>query len=379
MNIMNYSFDILIVGCGLSGIVIAERFANILNKKVLIIDKRDHVGGNIYDYIDEDTNILVGKYGAHLFHTNNERVWEYINKFDKWIRWDHQVLGYVDDKLINIPVNINTVNSLCNENIKSKEEMDNWLKKNQINYDNIDDSEKMGKSRVGEYLYEKIFKDYTYKQWNKYPNELDPSVLARIPIRNDYDNRYFNDKYQALPQKGYSQFVNKILENKNITVLLNTDYFEFINKKELDIKTIIYTGPIDAYYADKGLEKLEYRSIDFVYERFKNMNYYQTNSVVNYPQNNVDFTRIVEYKHFLNQKSDHTIIVKEYTKDNGEPYYPIPNKKNMELYEKYKLLSLNEKNVHFLGRLANYKYFNMDQAILNSLEYFDNNFLNSCL
>lgn len=376
---MNNSFDILIVGCGLSGIVIAERFANILNKKVLIIDKRDHVGGNIYDYIDKETNILISKYGAHLFHTNNERVWEYINKFDKWIRWDHQVLGYVDNKLINIPVNINTVNSLCNENIKSKEEMDIWLEKNQLKYDNIDDSEKMGKSRVGEYLYEKIFRDYTYKQWNKYPNELDPSVLARIPIRNDFDNRYFNDKYQALPEKGYSQFVNKILNNKNITVLLNTDYFEFINKKELNIKTIIYTGPIDAYYADKGLEKLEYRSIDFVYERYQYMNYFQTNSVVNYPQNNVEFTRIVEYKHFLNQKSDHTIIVKEYTKDNGEPYYPIPNKKNMELYEKYKLLSLNEKNVHFLGRLANYKYFNMDQAILNSLEYFDNNFLNSCL
>jgi len=376
---MNNSFDILIVGCGLSGIVIAERFANILNKKVLIIDKRDHVGGNIYDYIDKETNILISKYGAHLFHTNNERVWEYINKFDKWIRWDHQVLGYVDNKLINIPVNINTVNSLCNENIKSKEEMDIWLEKNQLKYDNIDDSEKMGKSRVGEYLYEKIFRDYTYKQWNKYPNELDSSVLARIPIRNDFDNRYFNDKYQALPEKGYSQFVNKILNNKNITVLLNTDYFEFINKKELNIKTIIYTGPIDAYYADKGLEKLEYRSIDFVYERYQYMNYFQTNSVVNYPQNNVEFTRIIEYKHFLNQKSDHTIIVKEYTKDNGEPYYPIPNKKNMELYEKYKLLSLNEKNVHFLGRLANYKYFNMDQAILNSLEYFDNNFLNSCL
>jgi UDP-galactopyranose mutase len=375
---MNNYFDILIVGCGLSGIVIAERIANILNKKVLIIDKRDHVGGNIYDYIDKETNILVSKYGAHLFHTNNERVWEYINKFDKWIRWDHQVLGYVDDKLINIPVNINTVNSLCNENIKSKEEMDIWLKKNQLKYDNIDDSEKMGKSRVGEYLYEKIFKDYTYKQWNKYPNELDPSVLARIPIRNDFDNRYFNDKYQALPANGYSHFVNQILYNKNITVLLNTDYFEFIKKKP-SIKTIIYTGPIDAFYADKGLEKLEYRSIEFVQERYQYMNYFQTNSVVNYPQNNVKFTRIVEYKHFLNQKSDHTIIVKEYTKDEGEPYYPIPNKKNMELYEKYKLLSLNEKNIHFLGRLANYKYFNMDQAILNSLEYFDNNFLNSCL
>ena len=372
---MNNSFDILIVGCGLSGIVIAERFANLLNKKVLIIDKRDHVGGNVYDYIDKETNILVSKYGAHLFHTNNERVWEYINNFDKWIRWDHQVLGYVDDKLINIPVNINTVNTLCNENIQSSKEMDIWLEKNQIKYDNIDNSEKMGKSRVGEYLYEKIFKDYTYKQWNKYPIELDKSVLARIPIRNDHDNRYFSDKYQVLPKNGYSHFVNKILDNKNIEIKLNTDYFEFI-KDHNNFKTIIYTGPIDAFYADKGMEKLEYRSIEFVPERYQNMNYYQTNSVIYYPQNNVLFTRIVEYKHFLNQKSDHTIIVKEYTKDEGEPYYPIPNKKNMELYEKYKSLTINEKDVHFLGRLANYKYFNMDQAILNSLEYFDKYFLN---
>ena len=368
-------YDILIIGCGLSGIVIAERFANDLGKKVLIIDKRDHIGGNIYDYVDEDTNILMNKYGAHLFHTNNERVWEYINRFSKWIRYDHKVFGNVDNKLINIPVNITTVNELCNEHISSIEQMNEWLKKNQIQYDNIDNSEKMGKSRVGEILYEKIFKNYTFKQWNKYPEELDPSVLARIPIRNNFDVRYFDDKYQVLPEKGYTKFIEKILTNDNIDVKLNTNYFEFIKEHPIsEFETVIYTGPIDQYYENKGLEKLEYRSIDFIIEKHKNMNYYQTSSIVNYPELNVPYTRIVEYKHFLNQQSKDTVIVKEITNDIGEPYYPVPNKKNLDLYEKYKSFTLQENKIHFLGRLANYKYFNMDSAILNSLEYFDEHF-----
>ena len=367
--------NFLIVGCGLSGVVIAERIANVLNYKVTIIEKRDHIGGNCYDYIDSETNILMNKYGAHLFHTNNERVWEYINRFSKWIRYDHKVFGNVDNKLIHIPVNITTVNELCNEHISSTEEMNEWLKKYQIQYDNIDNSEKMGKSRVGEILYEKIFKNYTFKQWNKYPEELDPSVLARIPIRNNFDIRYFDDKYQVLPEKGYTKFIEKILTNDNIDVKLNTNYFEFIKEHPIsEFETIIYTGPIDQYYENKGLEKLEYRSIDFIIEKHKNMNYYQTSSIVNYPELNVPYTRIVEYKHFLNQQSKDTVIVKEITNDIGEPYYPVPNKKNLDLYEKYKSFTLQENKIHFLGRLANYKYFNMDSAILNALEYFDEHF-----
>jgi UDP-galactopyranose mutase len=369
-------YDVLVVGCGLSGSVIAERFANLSNKKVLIIDKREHVGGNVYDYKDTDTNILMSKYGAHLFHTNNERVWDYINKFDKWIRWDHTVLGKINNDLFPIPVNINTVNTLCSENISSTEEMDEWLEKKQIKYDIIDNSEKMGRSRVGDVLYDKIFKDYTYKQWNKYPDELDASVLARIPIRNDFDNRYFNDKYQVLPEKGYTHFVESILKNDKIDVLLNTDYFEFIKEQDINkFEKVIYTGPIDAFYKNENLDKLEYRSIDFTIEKYYDMNYYQTNSVVNYPEIDIPYTRIVEYKHFLNQQSKDTVIVKEITSDVGEPYYPVPNKKNLELYEKYKNLTLKEENVHFLGRLANYKYFNMDTAILNALEYFDSHFM----
>jgi len=365
----------LIVGAGLSGVVIAERIANILNEKVVIIEKRDHIGGNCYDYIHEETGILMNKYGAHLFHTNKEKVWEYINKFDKWTRWEHKVLTYVDDKFVSIPVNITTINQLCQENLKDENDVKEWSERTQVKYANITNSEEMSKSRIGQVLYDKLIRDYTYKQWNKYPEELDKSVLERIPIRNNFDTRYFNDKYQALPHKGYTHFFERLLDNKNIEVLLNTDYFEYIKGKTFDM--IIFTGPIDNYFNNE-LDKLEYRSIDFNIEIIKDMNYYQPNSVVNYPNNDVKYTRIVEYKHFLNQKSKDTIIVKEITNNQGEPYYPVPNKKNLDLYKEYKKLAEEEekKNVYFIGRLANYKYFNMDEAIENSSKFFEDKFLN---
>ena len=365
----------LIVGCGLSGATIAERIANVLNEKVIIIDKREHIGGNCYDYIDKTTNIRINKYGAHLFHTNNKQVWDYVNKFSEWVRWEHKVLSNVDNKFVSIPVNITTVNELCGENLQNTEEMNIWLEKNQIKYDKIENSEQMAKSRIGEKLYDKLVKNYTFKQWNKYPEELNPSVLARIPIRNNFDTRYFSDKYQALPKFGYTEFIRKMITHENIISFVNTSYEDFkYNYPQYmkDIKYTIFTGPIDEYFKHCGLEKLEYRSIDFNQYIYRNTNFYQPNSVVNYP-NTENFTRIVEYKHFLNQKSKHTIIVTEKTKDIGEPYYPVPNKKNLDLYEKYKQLAINEEknNVYFLGRLANYKYFNMDAAIENALNFFD--------
>jgi UDP-galactopyranose mutase len=367
--------SILIVGCGLSGVVLAERFTNILNKDVLIIEKRDHIGGNVYDYVDKDTNILMNKYGAHLFHTDNEQVWEYINRFSEWIRWDHRVLAKIENKLINLPININTINNLEDSHLKNSEDMDKWLESNKISYGSINNGEEAVKSKVGDNIYEKIFKYYTFKQWNKYPNELDPSVLSRIPVRNNFDDRYFNDKYQVLPKNGYTQFIKNIIDsNSKIKVHLNTDFLELDKEFLKGFEHIIYTGPIDKYYEKSNFEKLEYRSINFDIIKIKNMNFFQPNSVVNYPEMKYPFTRIVEYKHFLNQNSDDTIIVKETTCDDGEPYYPVPNKRNLELYEKYKELSKNETNVHFIGRLANYKYFNMDQSILNSLEYFEKTF-----
>jgi UDP-galactopyranose mutase len=383
-------YDYLIVGAGLSGSVIAERLAQ-NNKKILIIDKRDHIGGNCYDYFD-DNDILINKYGAHIFHTNNEIVWKYINKFSEWVRWDHKVLSFVDNKYVSVPVNINTVNSLCNENIQNENEMNNWLEKNQVKYDNIENSEDVAKSRVGVELYEKMFKPYTIKQWNKDPCELDKSVLSRIPIRNNFDDRYFNDKYQVLPKFGYTHFIKNILNHTNITVMLNTDFFN-LDTLTCNFKwnNLVYTGPIDMYFnkllnkntknsnIDENDNALEYRSIEFIIESYKNMNYYQPASVVNYPGLDVPFTRIVEYKHFSNQKSNitNTTIVKEITKDSGEPYYPVPTEKNLLIYEKLRLLAESERinnNVHFIGRLANYKYFNMDEAIKNALEYYDNYF-----
>jgi UDP-galactopyranose mutase len=370
----HFDYDYLIVGCGLSGCVIAEQLANKNNKKSLIIEKRDHIGGNCYDYIDNETGILMNKYGAHLFHTNNERVWEYINNFGIWKRWEHKVLSYVDNRFVSIPVNITTVNEVLNENLQNEYDIQEWLDKNQIKYDEIKNSEEMAKSRIGEKLYEKMVKNYTFKQWSKYPNELDKSVLARIPVRPNFDTRYFSDKYQALPEKGYTFFFEKLLDNDLIEYRLNVDFFEF--KKQYDLKDIpiIYTGPIDTYFSDIGLEKLEYRSIDFHIERYKNMNFYQPCGAVNYPGNEKSYTRIIEYKHFLNQKSPHTIIVGETTNDKGEPYYPVPNERNLQLYEKYKSLAdLEQKNnkIFFVGRLANYKYFNMDQAIDNALYFFE--------
>ena len=359
----------LVVGCGLSGVVVAERIANILNNKVTIIEKRNHIGGNCYDYINEETGILMNKYGAHLFHTNHQVVWDYINKFDTWTRWEHRVLTHLENKFVPMPVNITTINELCGEHLQNESDVNEWLKKNQVTYNTITNSEEMAKSRIGTTLYDKLVKDYTYKQWNKYPNELDKSVLERIPIRNNFDTRYFSDKYQALPHKGYTHFFQQILNNKNIEVKLETDYFDHIKDNTYDV--IIFTGPVDSYFPD--LEKLEYRSIDFDVKVIKNMNFYQPNSVVNYPDKNIPYTRIVEYKHFLNQQSNDTVIVTEKTNDIGEPYYPVPNKKNLELYQKYKTLAMNEesKHVYFVGRLANYKYFNMDEAILNSLNFFN--------
>jgi UDP-galactopyranose mutase len=318
----------------------------------------------------------MNKYGAHLFHTNDEEVYNYINKFCKWEKWEHKVLGLIDNKHVPIPANITTVNNLCNENIKTQEEMDIWLENNQVNYDEIKNGEEMAKSRVGEVLYEKIFKHYTYKQWKKYPEELFPEVLARIPVRNSFDDRYFSDKYQVLPEKGYTHFFQSILDKHkhNITVELNSDFVDIKDQITKD-QIVIYTGPIDMYFADKGLPKLEYRSIDFHIERKMNTEFYQPYSVVNYPGKETPFTRCIEYKHFLNQKSDHTVYVKETTTDNGEPYYPVLNDRNKELYTKYQKMSEEEEgNIHFIGRLASYKYFNMDQAIKNSLDYYKKKF-----
>lgn len=360
--------DILIVGAGLSGATLAEHFARISNRKVLVIDKRDHIGGNVYDYIDEQTGIRVGKYGIHMFHTNDDGVWDYLQRFGEWKRFDHKVLSYVDHQFVPVPVNINTVNLLCNESLQTEEDMKTWLDKHQVPCEHPQTSEDVALARVGKTLYERLFRPYTLKQWNKDPSELDASVLARIPVRTNFDDRYFTDKFQSLPVDGYTSIVANMLNHPNITVRLNTSWEDIKNIAQFSI--LIFTGPIDQYFADRGLPPLEYRSLDFQWETHKLSGFYQPTSQVNYPGNDMPFTRIVEYKHLLNQSSDYTIITKETSSDRGEPYYPVPNKKNQDLYEQYKQLAESTPSVHFIGRLASYKYFNMDQAIRNAMDYF---------
>jgi UDP-galactopyranose mutase len=376
--------NIIIVGSGLSGCVIANLFAS-KNKKVLIIEKRNHIGGNCYDYIDPETNILISKYGAHLFHTNNERVWNYIQQFSEWIRWDHKVLSHINNQLVPIPVNIETVNHLFNLNLQSSEDVENWFASKREIKNEYKNSEEIAKSRVGSELYELMFKNYTIKQWDKSPSELEPEVLARIPIRDNWDGRYFTDKYQALPKEGYTKMIEKMIDSENIEVQLNTDYDDIKNNLNSD-HIVIFTGRIDSYFSNHNLPPLEYRSLNFEWKTYPELNgFYQPNSVINYPSDSVPFTRIVEYKHFYDQhysnkrKVKGTIISFETSCSEGEPYYPVPTKENRELYSKYQNLVLEEqkiKNVHFIGRLASYKYFNMDAAILNALEYFDTHFKN---
>lgn len=359
--------DIVIIGAGISGAVLAERYASI-GKHVVILEKRDHIAGNCYDYYNED-GILVSKYGAHLFHTNFEDVWDYVQQFSDWYKYEHKVLARVDGKLVPVPVNITTVNKLLGTSIKNEEEMREWLEQNALQIDTPKNGKEAALARVGPELYEKIFKNYTKKQWDKYPEELDASVLNRIPVRPNFDDRYFSDKYQYLPKGGYTQMFEKILDHKNITVLLNTDYFD-VRDQLNGYEKLFYTGPVDQFFDFKHSiqEKLEYRSIRFVHETL-DQEYFQENSVINYP-NEEEFTRIVEYKHITGQKNPKTTIVKEYTTDEGEPYYPVPNPRNQAIYEKYREEADKLQNIYFVGRLANYKYFNMDQAFKNALDLF---------
>ena len=365
-------WDICTVGAGISGSVMAERYASIANKSSLVMDIRQHIGGNCYDWRDPHTGILMNLYGAHLWHTNNERVWRYIKLFQQnagWKRWDHQVVGWIDGRLLPIPVNIDTVNGLFDETIQNETEMNHWLEGVQVpcSTTGCKNAEEMAISRVGRQLYEKIFKAYTIKQWDKTPSQLDALVTARIPVRNNRDARYFSDKYQVLPSKGYTQWFAGMLDHPKIDILLGADYFRLRDALQDRCGKLIFTGPIDAYFKGHGLEKLEYRSINFKAEVMKNVGYFQPNSVVNYPGRDVNFTRIVEYKHYFHQRSPYTVIVREYSKTDGDPYYPVPNPRNHALYRKYQALAAEEeqnKNVHFVGRLASYKVGRLRRALL---------------
>ena len=353
-------FDYLIVGAGFAGSVMAERLANGSGKRVLICDQRPHVAGNAFDFYNDD-GILIHKYGPHIFHTNSAEVFEYLSRFTEWRDYEHRVLASVDGMLVPIPINLDTINKLYGLNLNSLEVSD-FLEKVRDKREHLQTSEDVVVNAVGKELYEKFFRGYTRKQWGLDPSELDASVTARVPTRTNRDDRYFTDTFQAMPRHGYTRMFEKMLDHPNIKVVLNCDYREIV--KEISFKEMIYTGPVDAFF-DYCYGKLPYRSLEFRHET-QDVETFQPAPVVNYPNDHA-FTRITEFKYLTGQSHKKTSIVYEYPKAEGDPYYPIPRKENAVIYTKYKALADLERNVRFVGRLATYKYYNMDQIVAQAL------------
>ena len=364
---MYKGFDILVVGAGISGATIAECYAN-LGKKVLLIEKRDHLGGNCFDS-ENHHGIRVSKYGAHLFHTNSQKVWDYLQNFALWKAYEHRVLTNFEKKLIPLPVNINTINQFFSKDFKTAAEMRSFLDKKRKHINNPKTSEDWALSRIGKTLYQSLFKNYSQKQWGLDLSELDPEVISRLPVRFDFDNRYFTDRYQALPEGGFNTLFKKLLSSPNIKVILNKDYFQIKNQLP-EFEKVFYTGPIDKYF-EYQYGALEYRSLNIQFEDHQ-VDQYQENAAINYPELKYPFTRIIEYKHIYPTDSDWTTVSKEYPVWGGEPYYPVPRTRNKEIYQKYarEAKKLESKNIYFLGRLARYKYINMDQAFAEALNLY---------
>jgi UDP-galactopyranose mutase len=356
-------FDYLIVGAGYAGSVLAERLARVANKKVLIIDKRNHIAGNAYDYYNED-GILVHKYGPHIFHTNSKDVFDYLSKFTEWHNYQHKVLACVDGQMVPMPINLNTINTLYGLNLSSAD-VEDFFAARAEDVKKISTSEDVVVSKVGRELYEKFFRGYTRKMWELDPSELDASVTARVPTRTNKDDRYFTDTYQAMPMHGYTKMFEKMLSHPNIKIMLNTSYQEIMD--EISYKKLIFTGPVDEYF-NFCFGKLPYRSIDFKFETLNNEQF-QPTGTVNYP-NDYSFTRITEFKYLTGQKNPKTSIVYEFPMAEGDPYYPIPKPENGLLYKKYQALADQLSNTYFVGRLATYKYYNMDQVVAQALSTF---------
>jgi UDP-galactopyranose mutase len=356
-------FDYLIVGAGFAGSVLAERLAVGAGKRVLVVDKRNHIGGNAYDHYNDD-GILVHRYGPHIFHTNAREVWEYLSRFTEWRPYEHRVRASVDGMLVPMPINLDTINALYGLSLTSFE-LDEFFRSVAEPRDEVITSEDVVVSKVGRELYEKFFRNYTRKQWGVDPSELDAQVTARVPTRTNRDDRYFLDTYQAMPLHGYTRMFENMLSHPNIKVMLNTDYREV--EALIPYGEVIYTGPVDEYF-DCRFGKLPYRSLTFRHETV-NTEWHQTAPVVNYP-NEHPYTRCTEFKYLTGQQHPRTSIVFEYPGDEGDPYYPVPRPENAELYRRYKELADETEGVWFVGRLATYRYYNMDQVVAQALTTF---------
>lgn len=361
---MSSKFDFLIVGAGLYGAVFAHE-AKKRGKKCLIIDKRNHIAGNVYT--DKIEGINVHKYGAHIFHTNNKEVWDYVNNFAEFNRYTNSPIANYNGEIYNLPFNMNTFNKMWGV-ITPEEAKEKIRKQCSENYvDNPKNLEEQAISLVGKDIYEKLIKGYTEKQWGRPCNELPAFIIKRLPVRFTYDNNYFNATYQGIPIGGYTSMIEKMIDG--VEVILNTDYLENKDKWNSIADKVIYTGCIDSYFEYK-LGVLQYRSVHFENEILDIENF-QGNAVVNYTDVNTPYTRIIEHKHFEFGNQQNTIITKEYSKEwnkGDEPYYPINNSRNSELYLKYKKLAKTEENVIFGGRLGEYRYYDMDQVIKSALD-----------
>lgn len=357
--------DWLIVGAGFAGSVLAERIASQLNQSVLVIDRRPHIGGNAYDELDE-AGVLLHRYGPHIFHTNSKDIFEYLSKFTEWRPYEHRVLAQVRGKLVPIPINRTTLNELYGVSLNSDQEAQEYLNGVAEPVANIRTSEDVVVNAVGRELYELFFQGYTRKQWGLDPSELDKSVTARVPTRTNTDDRYFTDEFQAMPKDGYTKMFEKMLDHPNIEVRLGVEWADIKHSNKYN--RIIFTGPIDEYYEFR-FGKLPYRSLLFEHKSI-HVKEFQSVGTVNYPSPDVPYTRISEYKHLTGQDHSWTTITYEYPSAEGDPYYPIPRPENQELFKRYEELSLNETNVHFVGRLATYRYYNMDQVVGQALAKF---------
>lgn len=357
---------IIIVGAGPSGATLARKFAEI-GKKVIVVDRRDHIGGNTYDYVNE-YGIRVAKYGAHIYHDSDEETWEFVSRFTEWLPYQHKVRSVVDGETVPVPANLDTFNAISGYKFASGDELSEWILRQFPEIKTPKNSEESALKRLGSRtVYEKMFKNYTFKQWDKYPSELEASVMDRIPVRLDRNDRYFNDKYEGMPKDGYTALFKRMLEHENIRVILGRDYHNMdLPKPEM----LFYTGKIDTYFGDR-YGKLEYRSLEFEHETLSQEGF-QELAVINYPEKKYPFTRIVEHKKFYEQDTPYTTITREYSKAGGEPYYPVPNEQNRQLYSKYQAEAkkLEKDGIYFIGRLASYKYYNMNQAIRAALDLF---------
>jgi UDP-galactopyranose mutase len=356
-------FDYLIVGAGFAGSVLAERLAAGLDKRVLLIDRRPHIAGNAYDHYN-DAGLLIHRYGPHIFHTNSREVFGYLSRFTAWRPYEHRVRASVDGQLVPIPINLDTINAIYGLQLTS-DQVEAYLAAVAEPREPLRTSEDVVLSRVGRDLYNKFFRGYTRKQWGLDPSQLDAIVTARVPVRTNRDDRYFSDTYQSMPRHGYTRMFENLLDHPNIKVMLNTDFREIDGV--IPYREVIYTGPVDEYF-DFRFGKLPYRSLEFRFETI-DAERVQPVAVINYPNQHL-YTRVTEFKHLTGQEHAKTTLVYEYPQAEGDPYYPVPRPENTETYKQYEALAQATPGVHFVGRLATYKYYNMDQVVAQALKLY---------